>query len=1101
MPKSTAQQSPNPYILSHLDVYNWGPFAERHRAEIDERGTAIIGPTGSGKTTLVDAFMTLLVAQPKYNLASTGGHESDRDLVSYVRGVAGAGNASGDNEHIARPGKTLTAIALSFKRFNLLATEPDQLQIAAIFALDGTSSAVSDLKRVWLCSTALNQDIDDWLALYHDEGPRALKQLGRTEPGIQIFDSKKAYLAQVRRFFDVGENAFTLLNRAAGLKQLNSIDDIFRELVLDDHSAFSRAAEVAAEFDDLSAIHAELQTARRQQQSLLPIEKGYQAYQKSAQRQQSIQQLQHYLPIWYAEHAHQGWLERGQHVRNDLEQSQQIGKQLTTQLEQSESQLQTLRDQYLQAGGANIEQLKQLIRTQTGVVADRRRNAEDYQRIARKLGLPDAIEQTSLLNNQKQLGSKAADNKAALDKAQQMAWEQGAKRQQQQQTLQELRQALMAAKARPSSNIPELYQNFKTELAQAINLAEEDLPYVAELMQIKPEQAHWRGAIERAIGGHRLRLLVPPEQIKAALRWINQRHNRLHVRLLEANPPSKPSEFMSDGFTRKLDFKPHAHREALKKLLADIDRHCVDSVEALHQTTHAMTEQGLMSSKSGFFDKQDQKRLDQDWWTGFDNKDRLNQLGQQIQTGEQALNEAEQAFQQAEQNYQQLNHQQQLSQQLLALNFAQIDLPGAQQILQSHEQHLKQLQAPDSDLQRVQQRWQTADAEHKALQRQTQDNQTEQKLLEKDLSAAQQQQKRAFERIGSGLDDAQREQANAAFTQPDSTQLDEFPDLERQANDELLKQLKRVNTEVANNERQLSVLMVKAQKLDTGALSEAGSELQDVPVYLERLKTLTEEALPQKLQRFLDYLNQSSDQGVTQLLSNIDNQVAVIQERIEDLNQTMLRVDFQPGRYLQLEPRRVEHESLRTLQKAQRHLRTAALEADEGESHYKALTHMVALLRDASERKKTVGARALLDPRYRLQFSVSVVERDTGRVIETRTGSQGGSGGEKEIIASYILTASLSYALCPNGASAPLFGTIVLDEAFSKSSQAVAGRIISALREFGLHPLFITPNKEMRLLRAHTRSAVLIHRRGLRATMTSLSWEELEEKARQQLKM
>jgi len=95
-----------------------------------------------------------------------------------------------------------------------------------------------------------------------------------------------------------------------------------------------------------------------------------------------------------------------------------------------------------------------------------------------------------------------------------------------------------------------------------------------------------------------------------------------------------------------------------------------------------------------------------------------------------------------------------------------------------------------------------------------------------------------------------------------------------------------------------------------------------------------------------------------------------------------------------------------------------------------------------------------------------------------------------------VVTASLSYALCPDGSSRPLFGTIVLDEAFSKSSQAVAGRIISALREFGLHPLFVTPNKEMRLLRAHTRSAILIHRRGQQATMTSLSWEELDEVAR-----
>src|SRR5690606_33689875 len=162
------------------------------------------------------------------------------------------------------------------------------------------------------------------------------------------------------------------------------------------------------------------------------------------------------------------------------------------------------------------------------------------------------------------------------------------------------------------------------------------------------------------------------------------------------------------------------------------------------------------------------------------------------------------------------------------------------------------------------------------------------------------------------------------------------------------------------------------------------------------------------------------------------------------------------------------HESLRTLQNAQRHLRAAALKDDQGESQYRALEAVVQVLRDAASNKRTVGARALLDPRYRLQFAVWVLNRQSGELIERRTGSQGGSGGEKEIIASYILTASLSYALCPEGAPKPLFGSIVLDEAFSKSSQAVAGRIVSALREFGLHPLFVTPNKEMRLLRDHT---------------------------------
>ena len=95
-----------------------------------------------------------------------------------------------------------------------------------------------------------------------------------------------------------------------------------------------------------------------------------------------------------------------------------------------------------------------------------------------------------------------------------------------------------------------------------------------------------------------------------------------------------------------------------------------------------------------------------------------------------------------------------------------------------------------------------------------------------------------------------------------------------------------------------------------------------------------------------------------------------------------------------------------------------------------------------------------------------------------------------------MLTASLSYALCPAGRTRPVFASVVLDEAFSKSSQAVAGRIIEALREFGLHALFVTPNKELRLLRNHTRSAVVVHRKGSHATLTSLAWEELD-RARQ----
>jgi uncharacterized protein YPO0396 len=104
---------------------------------------------------------------------------------------------------------------------------------------------------------------------------------------------------------------------------------------------------------------------------------------------------------------------------------------------------------------------------------------------------------------------------------------------------------------------------------------DDELPFLAELVEVKPEESAWRGAIERAIGSERLRILVPEGRLDIALRWVNDRDNRLHVRLQRARYDDRPGEFFPDGFTRKLNFKPHALRETAKALLATRDRHCV----------------------------------------------------------------------------------------------------------------------------------------------------------------------------------------------------------------------------------------------------------------------------------------------------------------------------------------------------------------------------------------------------------------------------------------------------------------------------------------------------------------------------------------------
>ncbi len=1094
--------SPHSYHLHELHLYNWGAFAGRHQASIDAANTAIIGPTGSGKTTLIDALMTLLCQHPRYNLASTGGHESDRDLVSYVRGASGPGHAGDDSNHLARTGRTVSAIAARLVRGEGGEAD-DSVLIGALFWFDGSSSSVSDMGRRWCFAQGAGHDLDLWLEEHHSGGARALGRLEKNTERLQIFSSKTAYLARLQRFFEVGPNAFTLLNRAAGLKQLNSIDEIFRELVLDDQSAFDDALKVAASFDELATIHAELELANAQYLALLPLRDMARQDHKAQQRLADLRTLQAALPRWFAGEGLRLWQQRSTGLQEQLVQQQAEISTAQTAVGNARADEQLRLADYLQTGGSNIELLQGSIASQQQVLSQRQAALADYQKLARNLALAwpaDAAPSAALLaTHQHQAGEalqQLDEDQAAHTKAAEAAV---ASERNAHAELERLQAEHKAVLQRPGSNLPPAFQPFRAALADALQLAPEALPFVAELVEVHKNEQSWRGAIERALGSQRLRILVPPRAMHDALEWVNQRHTGLHVRLLEAQEARDvpATTFWSDGFCNKLTLKPHAHQSALKKLLAELDRHCVDSADALRHTPHAMTQQGLMSGRALHFDKQDQKRLDQDWMTGFDNRDRLAQLAQHIaqaQTQWQARDEDKQA---ALRTAAQAASQRQLWLHLQALRFDALDVADTQTQLQRLQGQLDALLNPQSDTAQAKTRWEQAQTLRAQAEGQLRTLELAHAGVQAELRSAESKQTDCAARLaGQGAEVPTLDERLTRLLPGGLPTLacDQLDAQERTSIDALREQLDKHQRQWAELQKDLIRQMARALKEDRGALTDHTEDLAALPHYLERLRVLEEEALPEKRQRFQDYLNAASEQGVNTLLNGIEAQVAEITERIDALNQTLARVDFQPGHTLQLAPQPVVHQSLQTLHKAMAQLRTERLRDDGGQGHYQALRAMVELLREHATNRRTKAAQALLDARYRLQFAVHVIDRVSGQVLERRTGSQGGSGGEKEIIASYVLTASLSYALCPQGRSRPLFGSIVLDEAFSKSSAAVAARIIQALHEFGLHALFVTPNKELRLLRNHTRSAVLVHRHGRQASLACLSWEELGEK-------
>ncbi len=1086
---SETRSSEPTWLLNRLEVYNWGPFAGFHQADFDPLGTAIIGPTGSGKTTLVDALMTLLVANPRYNLASTGGHESDRTLMSYVRGVLG-GDGSDGGADVSRPGKTVTGICATY------GAGESTLRLGGLLWIDGSGTSAKDLKRRWIFSQAEDQSLEAWLRLLHEEGLRALLQIGRETARHRIFDSKKAFLAHTRKFFDVGENAFSLLNRAAGLKQLNSIDEIFRALVLDDRSAFDRAIEVAGEFDNLAGIHKELENARRQQQALEPVAAEHRKWVNATRKNTELQQRKHLLPVWFALTGQRLWQTELEKINQETQIYKTKLSQQQSLADQHKTHVDTLYHKYLELGGDAISGLEQTIGLLQERVNERQKQVDRYLQAVNVLGLNPAITPNALQQNQAALSAKRDQIQKQLDEAEKETLDAKSEQRDLENQTQETTSAIEKVRQRPGSNIQPKFHDFRSELAQELSVEEDQLPFLAELVEVKPDQASWRGAIERAVGSERLRILISEKLIKHALRWVNQRDNRIHVRLQTATAPAKPRAFFHDGYTQKLNFKQHPFIGAAKELLAQRDRHCVSSTAALQKVEHGLTIEGTMSGRGGKFEKQDQRRLTDDWMTGFDNKSQLQSLQRRLQELSQRLTEQTKKLKSCLSQQKQIQQQISFIDRLKETEFSTIDLPLAQSDLQTAEKRRLALLDPNSDTSRAKQEYDLANRELENLHAKIKELENSLAVLDHRAQESQQEIQKTDQRIGDGLDEAQVRAADDYFSVPDDTAAKDLGDIERSAANEVDGELKKQTQRVSDHERRLVNFMGKAKQADTGALAQVDAVLEDIESYLDQLRVLQKEALPEKLKRFLQYLNESSDQGVTQLLAGIGEQVDLIEHRIAELNHTLLKVEFRSGRHLQLEPQRISHQRLRMMQAAQRKLTSAALKDDEGESHYKALQDLVTILREAGENRKQRGSLALLDPRYRLEFYVVEVDQKTGEQSPRRSGSQSGSGGEKELMASHILTASLSYALCPAGARRPLYGTVILDEAFSKSSQSAATRIVDALRIFGLRPIFVTPNKEIGLLKRHTRRAICVQRSQKQSSLASISWQTLEGLAR-----
>lgn len=1084
--------------LAELSVCNWGSFHGLHTARIDSEGTLITGDNGAGKSTLIDGLMALLLSsKASFNMAAAQGDKSDRSLVSYIRGSHGSSHDGAQTKtNYKRDGAVVSGLRAMYQ-----ADDGSVTTLAALFWNNLATNAAADFKRLYLVAKR-PLSLEEILKEFGEGEARQLKKNLRDDPLVQPFDAFADYQAYYRDCLHMdNRNAPNLLSRALGLKKIDDLTHLIRELVLEPSNIRDDARNVVREFDDLVATHTQLLDARNQHEKLSGLPEIEQTLTECQGLIALLSAERNGLPIYFGEICAALWRERIAQIEQELAAIRQQLTELRRQEADAEQQVEQRHADYVQAGGDRVEAAREKLAQIKRRLSDVSTAAGQYQQEAHQAGLDNTLSEIAFNDNQERIATALGSIGEENEKAQDSFADAANKLANEADKLRKLQQEISDIESHPDSNIDPAFQALRNEIVTYLKLDREQLMFIGELVDVLPEQLSWKGAIVRALGGLSTTLVVPQEHYALVTRWLNGRHTGLHVRVQVVRQVSGAAQFHSDGYLRKLAWRDHPYREWLKHHLARFDLHCVDSTEQLDVTPYSMTQAGLIHLEKGRFEKKDQTRIDDQrkWQLGFSNKDKLAMLRQDEKTIQLRIEMCGKDTRLARQALNAAQDRTRLWEKLAQYQWDKIDVPRWQTQEAKAQSALDDLTRSGSDVVKAQQAWDDAKEQLKEIQRNKDQAQKREGVIENRLTESQTQLSRANQAAASGLQDSVREALGKRVSKLDEFDIDYAVAVEEQCRRTIDTELGKLTAKYQTTQNRAVGIMSAFRTEWEVVAGDWGADLRSLFQYIEHLTKLDREGLPTLVDQFRERLTKCAMQSLAGIRSSMDSEREEINDRIDTINRVLRRTEFKQGSFLRL---RTKKESYPHVDDFNRQLtRVLGNQTDEEEARFLQLKSVIEILEKASNptTANTLESQRLLDPRYQLSFYAEEVDSQNGDIRDVLDSSSGKSGGEKESFSGTIVAASLAYVLTPDGADQPVYSTVFLDEAFSNTAEAVSRRVLKVFRELKIHVNLITPYKNLNLARESARSLLIAERNSTthESHLCEVTWEEIDRQMQQ----
>lgn len=1096
------------FRLSRLEVFNWGTFDGRiWSMQLDGHNGLLTGDIGSGKSTLVDAITTLLVPANRiaYNKAA-GADNRERTLRSYVLGYykSERSESTGAAKPVAlRDHNNYSVILGVFHN----AGYDQTVSLAQVFWM---KDAQGQPARFYLGAERALTIATDFAGFGSDIAQLRKRLRG---PGVEIHDSFPPYSAWFRRRFGIeNDQALDLFHQTVSMKSVGNLTDFVRSHMLEPFEVAPRIQALIGHFDDLSRAHQAVLKAQRQVELLTPLIADGHRHAELSQQALALRDCRESLRPYFAALKRDLLDRRLELIAGEWERANAQVSRLDALRAEQIRQVDELRQAISENGGDRLERLTGEIHRKEREREARRLKADRHGELTAVLGEPSASDEISFLAQRTRFRNareELSNHDSELDSQKselEFNFRQG--RQEHDQLCAEI-----DSLKRRRSNIDELQIRIRAALCAALGLAEEDMPFAGELIQVREDERDWEGAAERLLRGFGLSLLVPDQHYKAVAQWVDASSLRgrfvyFHVRPRRAGDLPETG---SDSLVRKLAIKPDTpHYDWLERELAHrFDFACCSTQEQFRREARAITQAGQIKETGGRHEKDDRHRIDDRsrYVLGWSNRAKIAALDAKRLQQESLLAGIAAQITALDQE------RKSLSARLDALSrleefrsFEEMDWASLARDIAQLDDERTRLEAASDVLKHLNERlreWQLA---MKQSETELQEERARRAKTEQRRSDAQELLRLTEESLGDNLPDATRtatlDAMRAEALGEHQLSVESCDNRQQEVREWLQGRIDAEDKKI----RGLTEKIIKAMasfkesfKLET---SEIDASLDAAFEYENLLAQLRRDDLPRFVARFKELLNINTINEIASFNAELARERETIRERIGQINRSLGEIDYNIGRYIVLESQNSPDAEIRDFQQELRACTESALTGSEDNQYSEARFLQVKNIIDRFRGREGLSEQdrrwtnRVTDVRNWFLFAASERWREDDSEHEHYSDSGGKSGGQKEKLAYTILAASLAYqfGLEWGAVRSRSFRFVVIDEAFGRGSDESAQYGLKLFQKLNLQLLIVTPLQKIHIIEPFVSSVGFVSNEGGRdSKLRNLSIREYRD--------